>query len=219
MRASRIDSLRRGRSWRGKPGVADAIPAWLCPPTRRFATRPGLLGILGGERLRLGREVGLYSNRSNSTRWERFRSIWDGRESRLRRNNDRLRRRMAEKGLRLDFAAIRDPAQVGDAIVQLARLESKGWKAKEGTAVSVDNAQGRFYQALLEHFCARDEGVIYQLRIDDQVVATDICVTRGEMLVLSQDSLRRGLECLFPRVSASRRHRSGAILRRNGAKL
>ena len=113
-----------------------------------------------------------------------FQEYWDGRESRLRRNNDRLRRRMAEKGLRLDFIAIRDPAQVGDAIAQLARLESKGWKAKEGTAVSVDNAQGRFYHALLEDFCARDEGVIYQLRIDGQVVATDICVTRGEMLVL-----------------------------------
>jgi hypothetical protein len=37
---------------------------------------------------------------------------------------------------------------------------------------------------VLEYFCARDEGVIYQLRIDDNVVATDICVTRGEMLVL-----------------------------------
>ena len=37
---------------------------------------------------------------------------------------------------------------------------------------------------MLENFCARDEGVIYQLQIDGQVVATDICVARGEMLVL-----------------------------------
>ena len=113
-----------------------------------------------------------------------FQEYWAGREGRLRKNNDRLRRRMAEKGLRLDFTVICDPAGVEDAIRELSRLESKGWKAKEGTAVSVDNAQGRFYQAVLEDFCARGEGVIYQLRIDGHVVATDICVTRGEMLVL-----------------------------------
>jgi Acetyltransferase (GNAT) domain len=113
-----------------------------------------------------------------------FQEYWAGREDRLRKNNDRLRRRMAEKGLRLDFTVVRDPADVEEGIRDLGRLESKGWKAKEGTAVSADNAQGRFYQALLEDFCARGEGVIYQLRIDDHVVATDICVARGEMLVL-----------------------------------
>ena len=120
-----------------------------------------------------------------------FEEYWAAREGRLRKNNDRLRRRMAEKGLRLDFTVIRDPAGVGEAIGEFGRLESKGWKAKEGTAVSVDNAQGRFYRALLEDFCARGEGVIYQLRIDGQVVAMDICVTRGDA-GSSQDRLRRG---------------------------
>jgi hypothetical protein len=113
-----------------------------------------------------------------------FQEYWAGREGRLRKNNDRLRRRMAEQGLRLDFTVIRDPGDVEDAIRELGRLESKGWKAKEGTAVSVDNAQGRFYQAVFEDFCARGEGIIYQLRIDGHVVATDICVVRGEMIVL-----------------------------------
>jgi hypothetical protein len=113
-----------------------------------------------------------------------FEEYWAGREGRLRKNNDRLRRRMAEKGLRLDFIVIRDPDDVEAAIGELGRLESKGWKSKEGTAVSVDNAQGRFYRQVLEDFCARGEGVIYQLRIDGHVVATDICVMRGEMLVL-----------------------------------
>lgn len=113
-----------------------------------------------------------------------FEEYWAGREGRLRKNNDRLRRRMAEKDLRLEFNVIRDPAGVEDAIRELGNLESKGWKAKEGTAVSADNAQGRFYRAILEDFCARGEGVIYQLKVADHVVATDICVTRGEMLVL-----------------------------------
>jgi hypothetical protein len=113
-----------------------------------------------------------------------FEEYWAAREDRLRKNNDRLRRRMAEKGMAPEFTVIRDPAAVENAIRELGRMESKGWKAKEGTAVSMDNAQGRFYREVLEHFCARGEGVIYQLRIAGQVAATDICVTRGEMLVL-----------------------------------
>ena len=120
---------------------------------------------------------------------------------------------MAEKGLRLDFTVIRDPADVEEAIREFGRLESKGWKAKEGTAVSVDNAQGRFYQAVLEDFCARGEGVIYQLRIDGQVVATDICVVTRRNAGSSQDGVRRRSERLFAGISASRRHRSGPLLR------
>jgi CelD/BcsL family acetyltransferase involved in cellulose biosynthesis len=113
-----------------------------------------------------------------------FDEYWAAREGRLRKNNDRLRRRMEEKGRHLDFTVIRDPAEVGGAIRELGTLESKGWKAKEGTAVSGDNAQGRFYQAMLKDFCGRGEGVIYQLKVDGHVVATDVCVARGEMLVL-----------------------------------
>ena len=127
-----------------------------------------------------------------------FEEYWTSREGRLRKNNDRLRRRMLEKGLRLDFTVIRDPAEVEGAIQDFCRLESKGWKAKEGTAVLVDNAQGRFYRSLLEDFCSRGEGVIYQLRIDGQVVATDICIARGEMLVLLKTAYDEDLSVYSP---------------------
>jgi CelD/BcsL family acetyltransferase involved in cellulose biosynthesis len=113
-----------------------------------------------------------------------FEEYWASREDRLRKNNDRLRRRMAEKGLKLEFAIIRDPAGVDDGVREFGRLESKGWKASEGTAVGVDDAQARFYQAVLKKFCERNEGVIYQLLIDGQVVATDMCAVRDEMAIV-----------------------------------
>ena len=113
-----------------------------------------------------------------------FQEYWESREDRLRKNNDRLRRRMAEKGLRLDFTIIRDPVGVADGIREFGRLESKGWKAGKGTAVGVDDAQACFYRAVLEHLCEHGEGVIYQLRINGQVVATDICALRQEMAIV-----------------------------------
>jgi hypothetical protein len=113
-----------------------------------------------------------------------FDEYWQSREGRLRKNNDRLRRRMAEKGLRLDFVTIRESSNVADAIREYGLLESKGWKAREGTAVTAENVQGRFYRDLLERFCAQGDGAIYQLRIDGRVVASDICLTRNGTMVL-----------------------------------
>lgn len=113
-----------------------------------------------------------------------FEEYWATREDRLRKNNDRLRRRMVEKGLPPEFKIIRDAAGVENGVREFGRLESKGWKAKEGTAVGVDDAQGRFYRAVLENLCERGEGVIYQLQVNGQVVATDICAVREEMLIV-----------------------------------
>lgn len=113
-----------------------------------------------------------------------FQEYWAAREDRLRKNNDRLRRRMAEKGLNLEFVVIRDPAGVEDAIREFGRIESKGWKAEGGTAMGADDAQGRFYRAVLEYFCERNEGVIYQLRVNGQPVATDLCLIREDMFIV-----------------------------------
>lgn len=113
-----------------------------------------------------------------------FQEYWAAREDRLRRNNDRLRRRMTEKGSTPEFVVIRDPARVRDAVLDCGRLESSGWKASVGTAMSADDPQGRFYRAVLEYYCRRSEGVIYQLRVGGQVVATDLCLTRREMSIV-----------------------------------
>jgi len=116
-----------------------------------------------------------------------FQEYWEAREGKFRKNNDRRRRRLTEIGS-TEFAAIHEPGGVEDAIREFGRLESKGWKATEGTAVAVDNVQGRLYRAVLEYFCKRNEGVIYQLRINGQVIATDLCVVRGGMLVLLKNT-------------------------------
>jgi CelD/BcsL family acetyltransferase involved in cellulose biosynthesis len=113
-----------------------------------------------------------------------FEEYWKGREGGLRKNNNRLRRRMMEKGLKPEFVVIREPSEVANAISEYGRLESKGWKAIEGTAVKPDTQQGHYYRELLESLCARGEGAVYQLRVNGQVIASDICVVRQGMLVL-----------------------------------
>jgi Acetyltransferase (GNAT) domain len=113
-----------------------------------------------------------------------FESYWKQRGSNLRHNLARRRRRMAEKNLNGELLARRAPGEVADAIREYGRLESAGWKAKDGTAVSLDNVQGRFYRDVFEHFCARGEAVIYQFAVNDKVVASDLCLFRNGMMVV-----------------------------------
>jgi hypothetical protein len=113
-----------------------------------------------------------------------FEEYWKARGNNLRHNLARRRRRLAEKGLTTELVARRSPGEVLDAIAEYGRLESLGWKGKDGTAVHGDNAQGRFYRDVFEHFCERGEGVIYQFVTDGKVVASDLCLLRGEMMVV-----------------------------------
>jgi CelD/BcsL family acetyltransferase involved in cellulose biosynthesis len=113
-----------------------------------------------------------------------FEEYWKERGSNLRHNLARRRRRMAEKNKIGVLIARRAPSEVEDAIREYGRLESAGWKAENGTAVNLDNAQGRFYRDVFEHFCARDEAVIYQFVVDGSVVASDLCLVRNGMMIV-----------------------------------
>jgi hypothetical protein len=113
-----------------------------------------------------------------------FEEYWKARGTNLRHNLARRRRRMHEKGYSLKLTEIRVPGEVADAVRDYGLLESKGWKGQQGTAVAPHNEQGRFYRAVLEHFCSRGEAVIYQLRLNDRLAATDFCLMRDGMIVV-----------------------------------
>ena len=113
-----------------------------------------------------------------------FEEYWKARGSNLRHNLARRRRRLSEKGYALEFRAVRAPEDVSGAIREYGLLEAKGWKAQQGTAVTDDNAQGRFYREVFERFCARRQAVIYQLLLNGRVAASDLCLTHNGMLVV-----------------------------------
>jgi len=113
-----------------------------------------------------------------------FEDYWKARGTNLRHNLSRRRRRMTEKGYSLELTEIRAHGDVDKALREYGHLESKGWKAGEGTAVSEDNVQGRFYREVFEYFCTRGEGIIYQLRLNGRVAASDLCLVRDGMMVV-----------------------------------
>ena len=113
-----------------------------------------------------------------------FEDYWKSRGKDLVGNLVRRKKRLDEKGVQLSISVLREPGQVSDGIQVYGQLEESGWKGAQGTAVSVNNDQGRFYCDMLKRFCQREEGIIYQLLMDGQPIASDLCLRRNGMLIL-----------------------------------
>jgi len=109
---------------------------------------------------------------------------WSARGKNLRHNLKRQRNRLEKEGVKTSLLEITAPSDVHQAIAGYGELENAGWKSSQGTAVHIDNDQGRFYSGLLSDFCHREDGKIYQYYYDAKLVASDICIKQGGTFVI-----------------------------------
>lgn len=127
-----------------------------------------------------------------------FDTYWAARSRNLRHNLNRQRNRFERDGITLTMKCISDPASVREAISEYGRLESSGWKAGGGTAVAADNAQGRFYCEVLERFCRRGQGRIYQLYYGDRLATIDVCIIHKQTLIVLKTTYDETIEGSSP---------------------
>ncbi|WP_296951544.1 GNAT family N-acetyltransferase [uncultured Massilia sp.] len=113
-----------------------------------------------------------------------FDSWWNGRGKNLRANLRKQRNRLAGAGIAPRLEVWRAPERMAQAVADYGRLESTGWKGRAGTAVAADNAQGRFYRALLEASCALGRGSVYRYWFGEELVAMDLCIEEGDCIVV-----------------------------------
>jgi CelD/BcsL family acetyltransferase involved in cellulose biosynthesis len=113
-----------------------------------------------------------------------FDAYWQARGKNLRSNLKKQRARLDKDGVRLSLTVSRDPADMAQAVADYARLESSGWKEGCGTAVHADDAQGRYYRAMLEALCRRGAGRVYRYFFDERLVAMDLCVEDAASIVV-----------------------------------
>ena len=127
-----------------------------------------------------------------------FDDYWAARGKNLRANMKKMRNKLDAEGIVPRFDCITDPAHVAAAIADYGRLETASWKASGGTAVSPDNAQGRFYRDLFERFCARGAGRIHRCFYDDRLAAMDLCVAHGGVMVILKTSFDETIKGTSP---------------------
>lgn len=131
-----------------------------------------------------------------------FDAYWAARGKNLRSNLKKQRNRLAQDGVVTRLEICRAPAQMARAVADYGRLETSGWKAQGGTAVAGDNAQGRFYTAMLSALAARGAASVYQYWFDGpegaRLAAMDLCVEGGGCIVILKTAYD---EALGPQLS------------------
>ena len=113
-----------------------------------------------------------------------FDDYWQARGKNLRHNMKKQRNNLEKMGVVTRLEEISSPEKVAAAISDYGRIESSSWKAQGGTAINIDNAQGRFYKAMLENFCRRGAGKIYRYWYGDKIAAMDLCIEGKEEIII-----------------------------------
>lgn len=127
-----------------------------------------------------------------------FDDYWAQRPRKLIQNMRRYLRRLQLEAGTGRVEVIADPEAVAAAVGRYALLESSGWKGREGTAVSSDNPQGRFYAEVMRGFAARGEALVYELWLGDVLLASRMLVLRGGMVVMLKTAFDEQFERFAP---------------------
>lgn len=102
---------------------------------------------------------------------------------RWRAQLDRLRRKAAREH-DLEFALLREPADLERELDRGLAVEASGWKGAEGTAIDAAPATAAFYRDVARRFHALGELRVSSMTLDGEVVAFDLCLLHGNRLWL-----------------------------------
>lgn len=112
-----------------------------------------------------------------------FDAYWQARPRGLRQTIARSFKRAEAKGTPLRLVTVEAPDRIEDAVHRFGRLESRGWKGAEGTAVSPENAQGLFYAEVFRAFAETEQAISYELYAGDEMVAQQLALASGTMCI------------------------------------
>lgn len=112
-----------------------------------------------------------------------FEAYWQARPRGLRQTIARSFKRAEAKGTPLRLVTVEAPDRIEDAVHRFGRLESRGWKGAEGTAVSPENAQGLFYAEVFRAFAETRQAISYELYAGDKMIAQQLALASGTMCI------------------------------------
>lgn len=113
-----------------------------------------------------------------------FDDYWANRGKNLRQNLKRQRNRLARENTVTKLIQIVESEKIPEAIRTYGDLESAGWKNESGTAIHSDNQQGKFYREMMQRFCNKHQGVVFQYKYQDQIVAVDLCIFNKQSIII-----------------------------------
>lgn len=127
-----------------------------------------------------------------------FEQYWEARGKNLKHNMKRQRSKLEKDGIKTSLEIVTGADDIVQAIVDYGQLESAGWKARGGTAIHPENAQGQFYRTMLENFCRQGRGRVYRYRFNDRIVAVDLCIEANASLIILKTTHDESIKTCSP---------------------
>lgn len=127
-----------------------------------------------------------------------FDDYWAQRPRKLIQNMRRYLRRMQAEPGGERLVIVQEPQAIELAVARYGKLEASGWKGREGTAVSIDNPQGRFYAEVMRRFAERGEAMVYELWHGEELVASRMLLLRDGMAVMLKTTFHEGFDRFAP---------------------
>lgn len=127
-----------------------------------------------------------------------FDDYWRARSANLRKATARRERRVQDAGFQMRLEHLTDPASMHGAVERFGSLESSGWKGASGTAVHINNLQGKFYCDVLSAFASGGQASVYELYFNETLVAMQIALASKDMLVLLKTAYDESQSKLSP---------------------
>ena len=113
-----------------------------------------------------------------------FEQYWADRSKKLQSNIKRYQQRVDADILTQRTVCINTPDAIPAAIERYAALEGQGWKEKQGTALASDKAQLAVYNDLMLNAAQHGAAYVFELWLDDRLVASRLALMSGSMLVM-----------------------------------
>ena len=127
-----------------------------------------------------------------------FDEYWGLRKKKLRDNIKRYTKRVLKEYGEIELEEIFNPEDVSLHVEKYGGIESCGWKGKIGTAISVDNDQGRFYLQVLNAFKHIDGMRMFHLYFDGVLVSSRMAIKKGDIIVFLKTTYNEEFSSFSP---------------------
>lgn len=114
---------------------------------------------------------------------EDFEAYWQSRSKNVRTSVGKAKRRLEKEGKTITFETQSALNDIHGGVEKYGQLESEGWKNNTGTAVHIDNDQGKYYTEMLSAFAPK-QCQIWRYYFDRELVATDLCINDEETIFI-----------------------------------
>jgi len=127
-----------------------------------------------------------------------FATYWKQRGKGLRQNMRTQRSRLLRDGISTRLDIVTSPADAEATIQAFSKMESSGWKGREGTAVRIGTPQGQFYLDVLSDYCAAGRARLCVYRLNERPAAIDLHIEHGDTIVLLKTAYDESVQGISP---------------------